>query len=140
MSLFESLLELRYEPLTIACYDWDSKIYKLLHSYRPENDYYRYESDNLLVMCCRRCYSNIYVIKNHGLVVVIHAYDYYSHDYIALRYNPSMDSVLTKESLLGIYGVTLVKSFKERINDILTFNDFLPKSLKSARNQPQLQL
>ena len=87
MSLYESLLELRCEPLTIDVYNRNSKLYNLLHSYRPENDYYRYESNNLLIMCCRKQYSGIYMIRNHELIIIIEMYDhYYGCDCFSLYY------------------------------------------------------
>lgn len=81
------------------------------------------------------------MIKNHELVLIIEMYDRYCGcDCFSLRYNPSMDSILNRERLItnGVSGLTMITPSEETINDVLTFNDFLPKLLKSARSQLQL--
>lgn len=135
MSLFESLLKLRHElfvePDRVYMH---GKIYKLLRDYRPENGYYKYETDNLSIMCRRELYSNRYLITNYKLAIIIFTYDYYSGNCFAFHYDSGISEILENGGYYE-YRVFMYLHHKKRISDALTFNDFLPKPPKSARSQ-----
>ena len=149
MSLFELLLELKHEPFGVLDSNddhfserksddgVDNLMNKLLLDYEPENNYYEYRTDDLLIMAHSDNHGKTYLVTNYKLILVLLRGDGIFYHY-AFAYSKIMDIMLNKGFLLfgGAFGcmIFIMNNVKQFICEELTFADFLPKLSKSASN------